>query len=211
LKKAAGVMRPTIDGILLAAGESRRMGFPKPLLRIGNETFLTRTLHSMLEVARAVVVVTGAYEQPVRDQVSTTRRLRIVHNPDFLRGQLSSLKCAIGATSPDVDGVLVHLADHPLVQGATFRALAEKYAVTRAPILIACHRGRRGHPVLFAKGVFSELLAAPEVEGARFVVNADPARVVYVEVEDPGVTLDLDTPEDLKRAGLAAPPADRRG
>lgn len=211
MKKAAGVMRPTIDGILLAAGESRRMGFPKPLLRIGNETFLTRTLHSMLEVARAVVVVTGAYEQPVRDQVSTTRRLRIVHNPDFLRGQLSSLKCAIGATSPDVDGVLVHLADHPLVQGATFRALAEKYAVTRAPILIACHRGRRGHPVLFAKGVFSELLAAPEVEGARFVVNADPARVVYVEVEDPGVTLDLDTPEDLKRAGLAAPPADRRG
>lgn len=211
MKKAAGVMRPTIDGILLAAGESRRMGFPKPLLRIGNDTFLTRTLHSMLEVARAVVVVTGAYEQPVRDQVSISRRLRIVHNPDFPRGQLSSLKCAIGATSPDVDGVLMHLADHPLVQGATFRALAEKYEVTQAPILIACHRGRRGHPVLFAKRVFSELLAAPEGEGARFVVNADPARVVYVEVEDPGVTLDLDTPEDLKRAGLAPPPADRRG
>jgi molybdenum cofactor cytidylyltransferase len=211
LKKAAGVMRPTIDGILLAAGESRRMGFPKPLLRIGNDTFLTRALHSMLEVARAVVVVTGAYEQPVRDGVSASRRLRIVHNPDFQRGQLSSLKCAIGATSPDVDGVMVHLADHPLVQGATFRALAEKYEVTRAPILIACHHGRRGHPVLFAKGVFSELLAAPEGEGARFVVNADPARVVYVEVEDPGVTLDLDTPEDLKRAGLAPPPADRRG
>lgn len=187
------------------------MGFPKPLLRIGNDTFLTRTLHSMLEVARAVVLVTGAYEQPVRDEVSASRRLRIVHNPDFQRGQLSSLKCAIGATSSDVDGVLVHLADHPLVQGATFRALAEKYEVTRAPILIACHRGRRGHPVLFAKGVFSELLVAPEGEGARFVVNADPARVVYVEVEDPGVTLDLDTPEDLKRAGLAPPPADRRG
>ena len=210
MKKAAGVTRPIIDGILLAAGESRRMGFPKPLLRIGNDTFLTRTLHSMLEVARAVVVVTGAYEQPVRDEVSASRRLRIVHNPDFQRGQLSSLKCAIGAISPDVDGVLVHLADHPLVQATTFRAVAEKYELTRAPILIARHRGRRGHPVLFAKGVFSELLAAPEGEGARFVVNADPARVVYVEVEDPGVTLDLDTPEDLKRAGLAPPPADRR-
>ena len=79
-----------------------------------------------------------------------------------------------------------------------------------APILIARYHGRRGHPVLFAKRVFSELLAAPDGEGARFVVNADPARVVYVEVEDPGVTLDLDTPEDLKRAGLALPPADRR-
>ena len=200
--------RPTIDGILLAAGESRRMGFPKPLLRIGNESFLTRTLRSMLEVARDVVVVTGAYQQPVRDEIPHGPRLRIVHNADFERGQLSSLKCAIGATSADVDGVLVHLADHPLVQGATFRALAEKYEVTRAPILIARHRGQRGHPALFAKGVFSELLAAPDSEGARFVVNAQPARVVYVDVEDPGVTLDLDTPEDLERAGLAPPPTD---
>ena len=210
MKKAAVVTRPTIDGILLAAGESRRMGFPKPLLRIGNDTFLTRTLHSMLEVARAVVVVTGAHELAVRDEVPPGPRLRIVHNPDFQRGQLSSLKRAIGATSTDVDGVLVHLADHPLVEGATFRALVDKYEVTRAPILIARHRGHRGHPTLFAKGVFSELLAAPDGEGARFVVNADPARVVYVDVEDPGVTVDLDTPEDLKRAGLAPPPADRR-
>jgi len=208
LKEAAVVTRPTIDGILLAAGESRRMGFPKPLLRIGNESFLTRTLRSMLEVARDVVVVTGAYQQPVRDEIPHGPRLRIVHNADFERGQLSSLKCAIGATSADVDGVLVHLADHPLVQGATFRALAEKYEVTRAPILIARHRGQRGHPALFAKGVFSELLAAPDSEGARFVVNAQPARVVYVDVEDPGVTLDLDTPEDLERAGLAPPPTD---
>ncbi len=202
--------RPTIDGILLAAGESRRMGFPKPLLRIGNDTFLTRTLRSMLEVARAVVVVTGAHELVVRDEVPPGPRLRTVHNPDFQRGQLSSLKRAIGASSPDVDAVLVHLADHPLVLGATFRALAEKYEVTRAPILIARHHGHRGHPALFAKGVFSELLAAPEGEGARFVVNADPARVVYVDVEDPGITLDLDTPEDLKRAGLAPPPGDWR-
>ena len=209
MKEAAVVTRPTIDGILLAAGESRRMGFPKPLLRIGNDTFLRRTLQSMLEVARDVVVVTGAYQQPVSDEVPHGPRLRIVHNADFERGQLSSLKCAIGATSADVDGVLVHLADHPLVQGATFRALAEKYEVTRAPILIARHRGHRGHPALFAKGVFSELLAAPDSEGARFVVNAQPARVVYVDVEDPGVTLDLDTPEDLERAGLAPPPADR--
>jgi molybdenum cofactor cytidylyltransferase len=204
------VTRPTIDGILLAAGESRRMGFPKPLLRIGNDTFLARTMRSMLEVVRHVVVVTGAYEEWVRDEVPAGPRLRVVHNPNFDRGQLSSLRCAIRATSPDVDGVVVHLADHPLVQVATFRALADKYEVTRSPILIARHGGHRGHPVLFAKGVFSELLAAPEGEGARFVVNTDPARVVYVDVEDPGVNLDLDTPADLKRAGLAPPPADWR-
>jgi molybdenum cofactor cytidylyltransferase len=120
------------------------------------------------------------------------------------------LKCAIQATSADVDGVLVHLTDHPLVQIGTFRALADAYEVTRSAILIARHGGHRGHPVLFAKGVFSELLAAPEGEGARFVVNSDPARVVYVDVEDAGVNLDLDTPADLQEAGLAPPPADWR-
>jgi len=203
------VTRPTIDGILLAAGESRRMGFPKPLLPVGSETFLKRTLRSMLEVARNIIVVTGAYEQQVRDEVPADGRLRIVHNPEFRRGQLSSLKCAISAASQDVDGVLVHLADHPLVQAATFRAMVETCLITRASILVARHHGRRGHPVLFAKAVFPELLAAPDDGGARVVVNADPARVAYVDVEDPGVTLDLDTPEDLVRAGLVLPSAAR--
>jgi molybdenum cofactor cytidylyltransferase len=101
---------------------------------------------------------------------------------------------------------LSHLADHPLVTPATFRALVDGYNKTRRPIVVARFHGRRGHPVIFDHSVFAELMAASEDEGARVVVNADPQRVLYVDVEDPGVVLDLDTPADLVKAGLPPPP-----
>jgi molybdenum cofactor cytidylyltransferase len=210
-ESTAVVTRPTIDGILLAAGESRRMGFPKPLLKIGRETFLARSLRGMMEVTRSVIVVTGAHQDRVRAKVPVTPLVRVVHNADFLRGQLSSLKCAIQETGPDTDAVIVHLADHPFVEGSTFRAVVDKYSLTNAPIVIARHASRRGHPVLFSSAVFPELLAAPDDQGARFVVNSDPRRVVYADVDDPGVSLDLDTPEDLKRAGLSLPTEGEKG
>jgi molybdenum cofactor cytidylyltransferase len=201
------VTRPNIDGILLAAGESRRMGYPKPLLKIDNETFLSRALARMLEVARNVIVVTGAHEERVRAAIPVSRRVRIAHNREFKRGQLSSLKCAIVALAEDADAALVHLADHPMVEATTFRVAADRFREGGGAIMIARHQGRRGHPVIFAREIFGELLAAPEDQGARFVVNADPTRVCYVDVADPGVTIDLDTPEDLVRAGLRPPPS----
>ncbi len=72
--------------------------------------------------------------------------------------------------------------------------------------MIARCAGKRGHPVIFSRALFAELLEAPEEEGAQAVVNRDPARIVYVEVDDPGVTLDLDTPADVERVGLPRPP-----
>jgi molybdenum cofactor cytidylyltransferase len=72
--------------------------------------------------------------------------------------------------------------------------------------VIARSSGRRGHPVLFDRTVFAELQNAPEGEGARYVVNADASRVEYVDLNDPGINLDLDTPADLARAGLGAAP-----
>jgi molybdenum cofactor cytidylyltransferase len=198
-----------IAGILLAAGESRRMGFPKPLLEIDGETFLAHAVRAMLPVLESLIVVLGAHAEQVRPAVPRDARIAIVENPDFVRGQLSSLKIGLRAILPRCCAAMVHLADHPAVTTATFGAVAQEYARSRAKIIIARHGGRRGHPVLFDRAMFAELLDAPEEEGARFVVNADPARVTYVDTDDPGVTLDLDAPEDLRRAGLAPPPPRR--
>jgi molybdenum cofactor cytidylyltransferase len=93
-----------------------------------------------------------------------------------------------------------------LVKRATFKALVAEYGRSGKPIIIARYEGRRGHPVIFARALFDELLSAPEDQGARVVVNADPSRVAYVDVDDAGVTTDLDTPADLERAGLQGPP-----
>lgn len=195
-----------IDAIVLAAGESRRMGFPKPLLRIGDETFLEHTLRLIRPSVHRIAVVLGAHADRIRDVVLTSPGVAVVENPDYVQGQLSSLKRGLREVAPSADAVMVHLADHPLVNANTFRTLAETYQRTRAAIVIARYNGRGGHPVIFDRSVFPELLAASLADGARAIVNAVPSRIVYSDVDDPGVALDLDTPDDLARAGLPPPP-----
>ncbi len=195
-----------LDGILLAAGESRRMGYPKPLLKIGGLTFLETATQAMLAVVPRLVLVLGAHAERIRAVVPHDDRIAVVINSDYARGQLSSLKVGLGAVAPTARGVLVHLCDHPLVRVESFAAVAAAYERLHSPIVIARCTGRRGHPLVFDRSLFAELLDAPEDRGARHVVNADPTRVAYVDLEDPGINLDLDTPADLVRAGLEMPP-----
>ena len=194
-----------LDGIMLAAGESRRMGYPKPLLRIGRQTFIEHIAGTMLAVVPRLVIVLGAHSDRVRAAIPHDARITIVENPNYARGQLSSLKVGLSAIQSHAAGALVHLGDHPMVRAETFQAMVNYYDETGNPIVIARHNGHRGHPVIFDRAMFSELESAPEEEGARHVVNADPSRVAYVDLPDPGINLDLDTPSDLARAGLPPP------
>ena len=194
------------EAILLAAGESRRMGYPKPLLKLGSRTFIEILAAAMLQSVARLIVVVGAHGDAVRGAIPADPRIFAVENPDFLKGQLSSIKAALPQVGAEAAGALIHLADHPMVRADTFAAVVDSYWRVGKPIAIARHQGRRGHPVLLAREMFVELAAAPEDQGARAVVAADPSRVAYVDVDDPGVLTDLDTPEDLERAGLARPP-----
>jgi molybdenum cofactor cytidylyltransferase len=196
------------EAILLAAGESRRMGYPKPLLKLGSRTFVEILAAAMLQSVARLIVVVGAHAGAVRAAIPVDPRIVIVENPNYLRGQLSSIKTALPHVGLEAAGALIHLADHPMVRAETFAAVIDGYRRLGRPIAIARYRGRRGHPALFARELFGELAAAPEEQGARAVVAANPARVAYVDVDDPGVLTDLDTPEDLERAGLARPPGE---
>jgi molybdenum cofactor cytidylyltransferase len=194
-----------VEGLLLAAGESRRMGYPKPLIEIGGVTFLAKSAKAMLEVAERLIVVLGAYRERIAAAVPDDARIVTAYNPGFARGQLSSLKIGLAQVGQAAEAVMVHLADHPLVSPTTFCAVAAAYERSRMPIVIARCHGRRGHPVLFDRSIFKELMEAPEDQGARVVVNREPSRVGYVDVEDEGTVLDLDTPEDLMKVGLRLP------
>ncbi len=198
---------PAIEGILLAAGESRRMGYPKPLLKVGDETFVAHLAAAMLKVVAHLMVVVGAHSDRVRPAIPADTRIRVVNNPDWVRGQLTSIKAGVRALPPEASAAIIHLTDHPTVKAETFAAVLDAYRQSGKPIVIARHAGHRGHPVLFDRSMFPELLDAPEEQGARVVVNADAARVVYTDVDDPGILLDLDTPEELARAGFALPAA----
>jgi molybdenum cofactor cytidylyltransferase len=196
----------SFEAILLAAGESRRMGYPKPLLKLGSRTFIEVLAAAMLQSVARLIVVVGAHADAVRGAIPGDPRILVLENPDFVKGQLSSIKAALPQVGPAAAGALIHLADHPMVRAETFAAVVDGYRRGGKPIAIARYHGRRGHPVLFAREMFVELAAAPEDQGARVVVAADSSRVAYVDVDDPGVLTDLDTPEDMERAGLARPP-----
>ncbi len=196
-----------ISGILLAAGESRRMGSPKALLPYQGQTFIERICTAFLSAkVEELIVVLGAYTEKLQPALPRHPALRTVVNPHYKRGQLSSLTCGLKALSPDSEAAVVNLVDHPLVRAETIAALIAAFRTDPVPIIIAAHQGQRGHPVLFSRQVYGELLAAPLDKGAKVVVRKDPARVRQVLLNDPGIVADIDTPQEYRRwTGLTKP------
>lgn len=202
-------MSDRIAGILLAGGSSTRMGHPKATLPWGDgETFVSVEVRVMHAAGLSpLLVVCGEHARETRAALPADIPLRVLDNPAPERGQLSSLKIALRALqdAPGLCGALVALVDHPSVTVRTLDALTAEAAPPR--IVVPRHDGRRGHPVLFGRDLFEELLDADDAQGARPVVRKAPDRVLEVEVDDPGVLLDIDTPDDLRAA--QAPKIDR--
>src|SRR5574341_1476816 len=145
-------IRMMIVAIILSAGESSRMGRPKALLPIGGVTFLERIV-SAFKASKAgeVVVVLGHNADAIRAKVAHLPA-RFVINPDYARGQLSSLHAAIRALDAErTDGILVHLVDQPFVDAALVNRMIDEFYRSNKGIVVPVYKGRRGHPVLFAK------------------------------------------------------------
>lgn len=193
-----------IPGVILAAGASSRLGRPKALLPTGvaGETFLTRIVATLRRGGvDDVVVVTGPETDAVVELVSALPLPpRLVGNPEPQRGQLSSLRCGLGAVDrPGVRAMLVTLVDLPLVTADTVRLLLDTYRRTAAPVVRPVHQGRHGHPVIFDRSVFDALRHADPAVGAQAVVRAYGGEVLDVPVEDAGAVQDIDTREDYER------------
>jgi len=200
--------RNMVVGIILAAGASSRMGRPKALLPIGDDTFVVRVCRTLLEAGvDDLIVVSGAEHGPVAEAVSRAGvPVRVVENPRRDEGQLSSVLAGLAvADRPGVDAVLVHLVDAPLVRPETARAVLDAFLRTRAPIVRPSVGGRHGHPVLFARRMFDDLRRADPAVGARAVVGAHAAEICDVQIDDDGAWQDFDTPEDFARLTKGRP------
>jgi molybdenum cofactor cytidylyltransferase len=176
----------SIAGIILAAGESRRMGFPKAMLRYRDETFL---IGLFAPHCSPLIVVLGANADRIRE--STTRSATFVYNPDYQRGMTTSLQCGLRVLPPQTAGVLFTLVDHPAVSPATIAALL---AAPRPLVRVPRHGGRRGHPIWFARELASEFLALSDTGAARDIVRAHAAETEFLDLDDPGVVADIDDP-----------------
>jgi molybdenum cofactor cytidylyltransferase len=188
-----------LSAIVLAAGESRRMGFPKALLNLGACSFI-ETICSRLREAGLdeIVVVLGAHADEVMRAVRL-QGVKVVINAEYNLGQLSSLQRGIGEADMRSAGALVTLVDHPLVTASTYRALSEEWERSPEKIVVARFKGRGGHPVVFPRSSFGELMEAPLDVGARAVLRRDARRVRRIEFDDPGIVADIDSPGDYRK------------
>ncbi len=184
-----------VAAIILAAGESRRMGYPKALLRIEDHTFVEHIIAAFAaSQVDDIYVVLGAHREQIQGAVDL-RAVQVVLNPAWSQGQLSSLVAGLGALPPGAyDAAFMALVDHPLIESELIDALIAAFAATGRPIVVPVHEGRRGHPVLFAARLFPELVAAPMEQGARSVVRAHAEEVLEVPWARPGILADIDTP-----------------
>ena len=193
-----------IPGIVLAGGKSSRMGRPKALLPIGpnGETFFDRITRTLIEGGvEDVVVVVGADANAIRAVVTApSHHVRLVTNPDFERGQLTSLLAGLRTVDrPGVSAALVTLIDSPLISAADVRRLIEARREHRAPIVRPAKDGRHGHPVIFGRELFDELRRADPAQGAKSVVHGHAAEIIEIEPDGEGAFIDIDTPEDYER------------
>jgi molybdenum cofactor cytidylyltransferase len=179
----------SVTGLILAAGESRRMGSPKALLRYRGRTFLDTLISLLAARCSPVIVVLGAGAGEIRGGVAGDAVF--VLNPDYRTGQTGSMQCGLRAAPADAEGILFTLADHPAVAASTVdRLLAEPRPLIRVPRF----EGRRGHPIWFSRALLAEFLALPPDGAARDVVARNAAETEYLDLNDAGIVADIDDP-----------------
>jgi len=193
-----------LPGIVLAAGDSIRMGSPKALLPSPDgRPFVTRIVDTLREAGIVeLVVVTGRDHDALVNVLREGPRVPplIVRNTDPWRGQLSSLWVGMDAVvRSDTDGILVTLVDVPMVAVSTVTRVVTEWARTRAPIVRPAIGDRHGHPVIFDRAVLAALRAAPIDLGAKTVVRAHEHDLINVPVDDEGCLVDVDTREDYRK------------
>lgn len=173
------------------------MGRPKALLPIDGQTFIERIVAALKHGGiERIVVVLGFNAEELRRQIAHLP-VEIVVNPDYQLGQLSSLQVAVRHLQPDKNchGMMVHLVDHPYIDPQLVQLMLRRFDESKPSIVVPRHQGKRGHPVIFSRALFAELLDAPMAEGAKAVVNAHRDETLEIDTEDVGITLDIDTPE----------------
>lgn len=181
-----------IAALILAAGESKRMGRPKALLPVRNTTFVQHLIALMAPYCDPIVVVLGHNPDPIRLAIGETAT--VVINSNFRLGQFSSMQRGLAVLPADVEGIVFTLVDNPDPSPSTIEALIS----LEAPISIPLYYGRKGHPVFFRKDVIAEFMALSPDSQANLVARRHAMETRLVPVDDPAILEDIDDAEALR-------------
>jgi molybdenum cofactor cytidylyltransferase len=182
---------------VLAAGASRRFGSQKLLADLRGKPLVRWSVERVLEARPDDVIVVVGHEGDAVGAALAGLDVRVTTNERWTEGIGSSLRTGIAALPTDADAAMIALGDEPSVQSSDMVALLAAYAAGDKDIIVPSYRGERGHPVIFARRLFRELLAISGDRGARDVIASDPSRVLVVDFDAPPPR-DVDTREQLR-------------
>jgi molybdenum cofactor cytidylyltransferase len=192
-----------LAAVILAGGQSKRMGQPKMLLPWGESTVLGQVVRTFAESgAHEIIVVSGGARELVEAEalrLSSHFPVRCVYNPEHESGEmLSSLRCGLSMADSQIQTVLIGLGDQPQVSAQAVQKVIGAFATTRAALIVPSHQYRRGHPWLVERSLWGKLLAMQPPLTLRDFLNDLAGQIHYVET-DQTVLKDLDTPEEYQR------------
>jgi molybdenum cofactor cytidylyltransferase len=191
---------PKLATIVLAAGESRRMGEPKLFLPVGKTTLLRGAVSSAMDLGHPVVVVTGAYDKDIREHLKDWAGLTLVHNPDWANGMTSSISAGVqAATTFKPDFFFITLADQPSMMAESLAFLVDELFRNEDKVIATEYPERMGVPAIFPARLTADLLGLNGKFGARHLIKRerDLDNVVGIRFHQPPE--DIDTPEDYAR------------
>ena len=188
-----------ICALVLAAGQSRRMGVQKLLLPFGGKTVIAHIVDQLLvSHVDEIHVVVGCQAKRISRELSG-RPVSIVNNPNYKSGMLSSVRCGLRAIPQQCLAVLVALGDQPSVTSKLIDQMLQAFATTEKRILVPLYKGKRGHPILFSELYRNDILAHYDKVGLRGLLHAHSDDVLELTVSTSAVLSDMDYPEDYRR------------
>jgi molybdenum cofactor cytidylyltransferase len=201
-------VKPTA-GIILAAGESTRFGRPKQLLQLKARCLVEWVLDAALasELSR-IILVLGYAHQKIQKALGKKLRhakLQIEINPHFQKGQSHSLQVGLSSVIDAFPAVMFLLADQPLVDAAAINCLLNKFWSADKDICVPTFRGKRGNPSIFSQKFYKHIMKIKGDIGARQIIMTHPERVLEIEIKNPLLFSDVDTPEDFEKINKLAP------
>ena len=194
-------MTTEISGIILAAGLSTRMGEPKQLLPFGGSTIIETVVDNLLgSKLNEVIVVVGHEAEKVQAHIRH-KPVKIVFNPDYQEGMLTSAQCGVGAISASADAFAMTLVDLPLITPDLVNLVIDTYVQAERGIAVPSYNYRRGHPVIFNRNYAADLLALNEDSGGvRSLFKKYADDIYYVTVDTDRVLTDIDYRTDYEEA-----------
>jgi len=185
-----------IWAIILAAGESKRMGSPKMMLPYGKVTIIGKVIENVLasDVEKAVVVL-GCYKDKILEVINNQPVMHC-YNADYKSGMLSSVKRGFAYLPGDFCAALVFPGDQPMIEAEVINLVTKAYKESGRGIIVPVYKGKRGHPLLVDKKYREEIMTLDETEGLRGLAFKHPDDLLEIKTDNPLILRDIDTIED---------------